>query len=182
MGALHPLPTLGTTVPPLAFLLSLLFDVRLLVKMPGSSLWLIPPATHPLHAILTTLITDTLPSLLLPPPSPSSSSSSLLPTFSPHLTLTSSIPPATYSPDPQAWLDSIPFPSSADVRVSLESVRTEDVFLRRCYLRAEFAGVRDIAAAARAAGVESEGAVGAERTAAWLEKWRTGFGPHVSLA
>ena len=144
--------------------------------MPGSSLWLVPPPTHPLHAILTTLITSSLPPILLPSPD------SRPVIFPPHLTLTSEVLPSTYAPDPQAWLDSLSFPK--DARVLFTGLRTEDVFFRRCYLRAEFAGVRGLAAAARANGVEGEGAAGGagERTAAWLESWRTGFGPHVSLA
>ena len=162
--------------------------------MPGSSLWLVPPKSHPLHDILTTLITKSLPSLI-----PSSESELPPPPFLPHLTLTSNIPPEVYSPghatDPQSWFDSLPFPAASDVHVRFESpVRSEDVFFRRCYIKAAFAGIRDLAAVSRARGVNNEEVeagsekfesgwkvrVG-ERTTAWLEEWRSAFGPHVSL-
>ena len=150
--------------------------------MPGSFLWLVPPASHPLHIILTNLITTTLPPLL--------SSSPHNPTFAPHITLTSDIPPDTHGPDPQAWLDSIPWPSrpgSVRVRLLPSGPRTDDdAFFRRCYLPVDpGGGVADLAALARAWAVEGEGEGGAEsggeRTAAWLRGWLAGFGPHVSL-
>lgn len=138
--------------------------------MPGSSLWLVPPPSHPLHDIITKLISTTIPSLFpasSPPP----------PSFSPHLTLTSNIDPAIYGTDPQAWLDSIPFPPA---RVVFERVMTQDFYYRRCYLKCAFEGLRDVAGIARAKGVEGEEAVGA-KTEAWLEEWKGAFGPHVSL-
>lgn len=146
-------------------------------KMPGSSLWLVPPPSHPLHEILTALITTTLPALFPPPPPPS---------FAPHLTLTSNIDPSTYasSSSPQAWLDALPFPSGSGVSVVFERVKTEDVFFRRCYIKAGYDGVRGVVGVARAWGVEGEGRAGGdigERTEKWLEEWRAAFGPHVSL-
>lgn len=138
--------------------------------MPGSSLWLVPPPSHPLHAVLTTLISTTIPSLFTassPPP----------PSFSPHLTLTSHIDPALYGADPKAWLDSIPFPAA---RVVFSRVMTQDVYFRRCYLQCAFEGVQDVAGMARARGVEGEDRVGS-KTKAWLAEWREAFGPHVSL-
>lgn len=138
--------------------------------MPGSSLWLVPPPSHPLHDIITKLISSTLPSLF-----PNSSSSP--PFFSPHLTLTSNIDPTVYGADPQAWLDSIPFSSA---RVVFERVMTQDFYYRRCYIKCAFESVRDVAAIARARGVEGEETVGA-KTEAWLDEWRGAFGPHVSL-
>ncbi len=140
--------------------------------MPGSSLWLVPPPSHPLHDILTELITTTIPSLLQgesPPP------------FSPHLTLTSEVPPAVYGDQPQQWLDSIPWPTKSRVSVHFGQVKTEDVFFRRCYLTARFDGVCGVASLARARGVNDEQEPGI-KTEQWLEQWRTSFGPHVSLA
>ncbi|KAF3763447.1 2, 3 cyclic phosphodiesterase [Cryphonectria parasitica EP155] len=141
--------------------------------MPGSSLWLVPPSSHPIHAILAKLISSELP-LHLPSASPPP------PLFSPHLTLTSNIDPAKYGDDPQGWLNSIPFPSSADVQVIFERVKTEDVFFRRCYISCGWDGVRDTAGIARARGVIGEETVQQETTK-WLAEWREAFGPHVSL-
>lgn len=143
--------------------------------MPGSSLWLLPPPSSPLHKTLTTLITTTLPSLL---PSESTSTTLSPSFFAPHLTLTSNISPSIYSPpstSPQAWLDSLPLPSASSVRVRFTDICTHDVFFRRCFLEvAKGNGVEELAAVARLWGVE--GGDG-ER----VEGWLGGFGPHVSL-
>ncbi|KAK0616739.1 2',3'-cyclic-nucleotide 3'-phosphodiesterase [Immersiella caudata] len=145
--------------------------------MPGSSLWLLPPPSHPLHSILSTLITTTLPSLFLS----ESSSSTLAPHFfTPHMTLTSEISPSVYGKSPQAWLDSIPFPPTSEVHVRFKDVTTQDVFYRRCYLRVRVEGVREVVGIARARGVEGEDEVG-EKTRRWVEWWMEEYGPHVSL-
>lgn len=141
--------------------------------MPGSSLWLVPVPTDPVHAVLTKLIQDDVRGQF-PATSPRP------PVFSPHLTLTSGIDPAIYGDDPQAWLDGIPLPSGADVRVEFETVKTEDVYYRRCYLKAGFDGVKGLAGIARARGVLGEGEVG-ETTEEWMAEWKRSFGPHVSL-
>ncbi|KAL1870744.1 hypothetical protein Daus18300_005064 [Diaporthe australafricana] len=141
--------------------------------MPGSSLWLTPPPTHPLHAIITKLIETALPAHF-PDDNPRP------PTFSPHLTLTSGIDPSVYGDQPQKWLDNISFPAASGAVVRFESVRSQDVYFRRCYIKCEFDGARDVAAIARARGVEGEDEVG-PKTRAWLEEWREAFGPHVSL-
>lgn len=141
--------------------------------MPGSSLWLTPPASHPLHAIITNLIETSIPAHF-PNTTPRP------PIFSPHLTLTSNVDPGIYADQPQRWLDEIPFPSAEDVNVSFEKVKTEDVFYRRCYLKCVYDGVKDVAAIARARGVEGEADVG-KITEAWLAEWQGSFGPHVSL-
>jgi 2',3'-cyclic-nucleotide 3'-phosphodiesterase len=145
--------------------------------MPGSSLWLLPPPSHPLHSILSTLVTSTLPSLL---PAESSSSTLAPHFFHPHMTLTSEISPALYGDNPQEWLDSIPFPSTSQVRVRFKDVATQDVFFRRCYLRVGVEGVREVVGIARARGVEGENEVG-EKTKRWIEWWLKEYGPHVSL-
>lgn len=143
--------------------------------MPGSSLWLTPPPSHPVYAILTKLIESTVPSHC------ADATTTRPPIFSPHLTLTSNIDPAVYGSDPQRWLDSLPFPSRSGVHVRFERVKTEDVYYRRCYIKCELEGVADIAAVARARGVEGEDAVGGEKTQNWLNEWKQSFGPHVSL-
>lgn len=145
--------------------------------MPGSSLWLVPPPDHPVHQILTDLITTTLPARF--PDVAGSSSGS--PPFSPHMTLTSNIDPAVYGSDPQAWLDSVAWPAGRDVQVRFEDVRTQDVFFRRCFVKVGVdGGVGDIAALARARGVEGEAEVG-PRTRKWFDEWTAAFGPHASL-
>ncbi|KAK8016897.1 2- 3 cyclic phosphodiesterase [Apiospora rasikravindrae] len=98
--------------------------------MPGSSLWLVPPPTHPLHATIAELIERTLPSTFPDLTGPA---------FAPHMTLTSGIDPAVYADaGPQAWLDAVPWPRAADVDVRLERVATQDIFFRRCYLKVAF--------------------------------------------
>jgi 2',3'-cyclic-nucleotide 3'-phosphodiesterase len=139
--------------------------------MPGSSLWLVPPPSHPLGQILAKLIEDALPANFPNEAGPS---------FAPHMTLTSNIPPPTYGNSPQEWLDSIPWPSQQEVKVIFESVKSEDVFFRRCYIKVAFEGVRAIAGLARARGVNGEETIGSA-TEEWLQDWKVEFGPHVSL-
>ncbi|KAK4133697.1 hypothetical protein BT67DRAFT_450106 [Trichocladium antarcticum] len=84
--------------------------------MPGSSLWLLPPArTHPLHDVLATLIARTLPARF--PHASSSTDPRVAPHFfPPHVTLTSGIAPDRYllagedgrrGEGPQAWLEGV---------------------------------------------------------------------------
>lgn len=141
--------------------------------MPGSSLWLVPSPSHPLHAIITKLITDFLPAQF-------ANATPRPPAFAPHLTLTSNIDPAIYGDNPQKWLDSIPFASCSDVKVEFDRVKTEDVYFRRCYIKCEFEGVKSVAGIARARGVLGEDGIG-DVTKKWLSEWKESFGPHVSL-
>ncbi|KAK5662343.1 hypothetical protein OQA88_8253 [Cercophora sp. LCS_1] len=145
--------------------------------MAGSSLWLVPPPSHPLCTILELLIKEALPSIF---PAESTSETLSPHFFSPHLTLTSDISPAIYGSDPQGWLDSIPWPSGDQVRVRFETVLSQDVFYRRCYLKVGQDGVRGLAALARARGVYGEDVPG-EKTKEWIEWWEKAFGAHVSL-
>ncbi|KAI0125025.1 2',3'-cyclic-nucleotide 3'-phosphodiesterase [Xylariales sp. AK1849] len=140
--------------------------------MPGLSLWLVPSTTHPLYAILAKLISETLPAEFSDEKGPS---------FIPHLTLTSDISDSTYKEEgPQRWLDSIPWPVSHDIKVRFKTVKTQDVFVRRCYIQVDFDGVKNVSGIARARGVNDEKEVG-EKTERWFEEWKTAFGPHVSL-
>lgn len=179
--------------------------------MPGSSLWLVPPPTHPVHRALSTLVQSTLPARFPTEAGPASTSGgpqgAVAPHFfAPHMTLTSEVDPSRYGDDPQGWLDSIePWPSSAAgaagfPRVRFERVATQDVFFRRCFVRVGFDGVRALAGLARERGVSRSAAsdeggrstAGAgdgewgssrfgEETERWLERWRKEYGPHVSL-
>ncbi|KAK4248070.1 2',3'-cyclic-nucleotide 3'-phosphodiesterase [Corynascus novoguineensis] len=165
--------------------------------MPGSSLWLLPPESHPLNPILKNHITTTLPAAF---PREAASSPRVVPHFFPaHVTLTSAIPPEVYGDDPQGWLDRLPFPGGTEtgtgtgkerrVKVRFERIASQDVFYRRCFVKVEFDGVREVAGVARAAGVLGEevkvGADGevsfGEETEKWLSSWREEFGPHLSL-
>jgi 2',3'-cyclic-nucleotide 3'-phosphodiesterase len=161
--------------------------------MPGSSLWLLPPESHPLYAILAKLIELTVPDILFtaPPPSavpaaPSSDARASATTepvlFAPHMTLTSEIPPDVYGDDPQVWLDSLPFPAETPV-VKFLDVHTQDVFFRRCYVSVGYGGVEAVTATARAWGVYNAAGDDAAQSKAteWLIWWREAYGPHVSL-
>lgn len=139
--------------------------------MPGSSLWLIPPKSHPLYQILSDLINKTLPSTFPENAGPS---------FSPHMTLTSNISPSVYGDEPQKWLDSVPWPAAKDVKVKFTTIAGQDAYVRNCYIQVEFDDVRSIVGIARARGVEGEDAIGS-KTEKWFGEWRAAFGPHVSL-
>ncbi|KAK4221540.1 putative cyclic phosphodiesterase [Podospora fimiseda] len=144
--------------------------------MPGSSLWLLPPPSHPLFPLLSTLISSTLPLNF-----PLLTSSPLLPKhfFTPHMTLTSDISPQTYSSDPQEWLDSIPFPFAKEIKVRFTRIKSQDFFYRRCFIGVEYEGIDSVVAKAREYGVEGVGEQ--EKVREWLGWWREAFGGHVSL-
>ncbi|KAF2691108.1 2',3'-cyclic-nucleotide 3'-phosphodiesterase [Lentithecium fluviatile CBS 122367] len=136
--------------------------------MPGSSLWLIPPSTHPLHSHLTSLIQQT---------SKHFSSSHL---FIPHITLTSEIAPSTYGSDPQKWLDSLSFPRGGAVQVRFGELASEDIFVRKLYIKVRkegegSEGLKELAAVARR---EVEGFAGEREAGEWVERR---WGPHLSL-
>ncbi|GAB1316124.1 hypothetical protein MFIFM68171_06334 [Madurella fahalii] len=146
--------------------------------MPGSSLWLLPPQSHPLHTALSTLISRTLPARF---PREAASSASVSPHFfAPHVTLTSEVAPSRYGADPQAWLDGMVGrwraagaggcgsgsgsgggggggddggSDSPAVKVRFERVATQDVFFRRCFIGVGFEGVKGLAGCAREWGV-----------------------------
>ncbi|KAH9865859.1 2',3'-cyclic nucleotide 3'-phosphodiesterase [Plenodomus biglobosus] len=106
--------------------------------MPGSSLWLLPPPTHPLNTVLPTLISQTSEHFNSPH------------RFLPHVTLTSDISASSYSSDPQAWLDALALPSADSVAVTFEELGSEDVFVRKLYIRcAKTDGLKDLASACR---------------------------------
>jgi 2',3'-cyclic-nucleotide 3'-phosphodiesterase len=149
----------------------------------GCSVWLVPPATHPLHATLTTLIHKTLPAVW------ENHSPEPLPAFTPHLTLTSGLPESLtaaaaasllatlsrpFEPAPAARADD-GFPAPA--RVGFAGLSVGDRWATRVHLRvvkagAQAGGLRRLAAGAR---LEAAGEAGARE---WVEgTWM----PHVSL-
>ncbi|KAK4456573.1 putative cyclic phosphodiesterase [Cladorrhinum samala] len=144
--------------------------------MTGSSLWLLPPPSHPLSSILKELITAKIPSHF-----PHLTSSPSLPPsfFEAHMTLTSEIPPSAYGSNPQAWLDSIPFPPAEQVKLRFGRIKSQDVFHRRCFVSVEYDGVKKVVAKAREHGVEGAGEE--DKVDKWLEWWRNEYGAHVSL-
>ncbi|KAK1782415.1 2',3'-cyclic-nucleotide 3'-phosphodiesterase [Copromyces sp. CBS 386.78] len=149
--------------------------------MPGSSLWLTPPPSHPLYPILSFLISQRLPSDF--PSEAGAADARLAPEyFAPHMTLSSGISPGLYGDDPQRWLDSIPWPSADEIKVRFEGINSQDTYYRRCYAKVKLdVGIKKIAGLARARGVNGEEDANGEKTQEWLEWWRKEFGPHVSL-
>ncbi|KAF1956082.1 2',3'-cyclic-nucleotide 3'-phosphodiesteras-like protein [Byssothecium circinans] len=132
--------------------------------MPCSSLWLLPPPSHPLTAHLTALIQKTSSHFHSPH------------LFIPHITLTSDIKLSACLLDPQAWLNGIQFPEAADVEVRLKGVASEDVFVRKLYIVVEKeGGIGEMAMRARR---EVEGFGEEGRAERWVEE---DFGPHLSL-
>lgn len=132
--------------------------------MPGSSLWLLPPKSHPLNDILSSLIDQT------------SSRFSSPHKFIPHVTLTSEISPSTYSSDPQKWLDSLQLPTPSLVQVRFEKLASEDVFVRKLYIKCnKTEGLEKLAARCRLKVVGFEGEDIATNWA--MEK----YNPHLSL-
>lgn len=128
--------------------------------MPGSSLWLLPPATSTLTKTLQTLISSSIPSLFpttSPPP----------PDFIPHITLTSHITPTPS--DPQAWLDKLSLPDLEAV-VILHPVVGEIYFQKLTLACAKSKGLTALAKACR------EQAVGDDADA-----FAEGYYPHLSL-
>ncbi|KAF1831883.1 2, 3 cyclic phosphodiesterase [Decorospora gaudefroyi] len=96
--------------------------------MPGSSLWLLPPADHPLNNTLPTLIDETSKQFKSPH------------RFLPHVTITSQISPPLYGSEPQAWLESLELPSGSSVEVKFEGLGSEEAFLRKLYIKCRKTG------------------------------------------
>ncbi|KAF2496102.1 2, 3 cyclic phosphodiesterase [Lophium mytilinum] len=131
--------------------------------MPGSSLWLLPPPSHPLTPLLTSLISKTSTRFSSPY------------TFLPHVTLTSDIPSSIYSSDPQAWLDELAkrFPPAAEVSVQFEKLEVGNIFVKKITVRVRKDGVSGLAKIAREV---------VEARAGEAEKWvEEAYLPHLSL-
>lgn len=133
--------------------------------MPGSSLWLLPPESHPLNEKLITLINRTASHF---------GSKDL---FIPHVTLTSDlVKPSSYGPEPQRWLDSLDLPAGGDVKVEFEKLSSEDVYFRKLYIKCQKTkGLKALATVCR----KQVGGYEDERIARkWAEET---YNPHASL-
>jgi 2',3'-cyclic-nucleotide 3'-phosphodiesterase len=132
--------------------------------MPGSSLWLLPPADHPLNEVLPRLIDKTSEQFHSPH------------RFLHHVTLTSEISPSKYGSDPQAWLESLDLPAGNDVRITFERLGSDDAFYRKLYIKCEKnEGIKQLAHQCRkhVDGFEEE-----NKLKAWTEEQ---YMPHLSL-
>jgi 2',3'-cyclic-nucleotide 3'-phosphodiesterase len=134
--------------------------------MPGSSLWLLPPSSHALQPVFTSLIRKT--SSIFNSPH----------LFIPHITLTSSVSPSTYEPDPQRWLDNLALPSlesEPSVHVGFKGLESKDIFVKKLYVQVEKPGLEKLARVTRmtVAGYEDP-----EVAKKWVEEE---YKPHLSL-
>lgn len=136
-------------------------------RMPGSSLWLVPPENSELYKAIHNLIIDQVPSIY-PATSP--------PHFAPHVTLTSavSIPD---SETPEQGLNSIQLPESIkDLDVGIRQVEVGSIFVKKITMRCDKQlELCELAASCRMAGVQGVDAQSAQR---WVEEE---YSPHCSL-
>ncbi|KAI9722223.1 MAG: hypothetical protein M1812_001695 [Candelaria pacifica] len=134
--------------------------------MGAQSLWLVPPADHPIHNVLSNLITTQIPSLpgITPPP----------PNFPPHITLTTGIP--LDLEDPQRWLDDMDLGNATQTDVRLLQLDSDDHYFKRVTLRVEMAGVQALASRVRKAKANLIGKPIKDAD----EEGKT-FSPHLSL-
>jgi 2',3'-cyclic-nucleotide 3'-phosphodiesterase len=137
--------------------------------MPGSSLWLVPPVNHPLHATLSKLISRDIPSRL------AQYQTDTFPCFTPHLTLTSDI--LELPKDPQAWLDALNLPKAEQVKISIVELDQGDLWTKKLFLRAEKESLKKIWRVCRDV-VESPGEKTTEKVQKWVEHT---WDPHISL-
>lgn len=133
--------------------------------MPGSSLWLLPPESHPLNEKLVSLISSTASRF---------GSADL---FIPHITLTSDlVNPASYGSEPQIWIDSLDLPGGDNVRVEFDKLSSEDVYFRKLYIKCHKSkGLKALATVCRKQVADHEHEDTARK---WAEET---YNPHVSL-
>lgn len=132
--------------------------------MPGSSLWLLPPASHPLNNLLSTLIDKTSSHFHSPH------------RFLPHVTLTSEINASAYESDPQAWLDSLNIQLGSKILVKFQRLHSEHVFVRKLYIKCEKAG--GLVLLAQRCRQQIQGFEEIEKAEKWAKESYT---PHLSL-
>jgi 2',3'-cyclic-nucleotide 3'-phosphodiesterase len=131
--------------------------------MPGSSLWLVPPADHPITNILSSLIKKTTTHFHSPH------------LFIPHVTLTSNINPSSHSGNPQQWLDALDLPKGEHVVVRFGNLQSEDAFFKKLYINVDKIGVQELGMRARQT---VEGFEEKEKAREWAENE---YKPHNSL-
>ncbi|KAF1930988.1 2',3'-cyclic-nucleotide 3'-phosphodiesterase [Didymella exigua CBS 183.55] len=133
--------------------------------MPGSSLWLLPPDSHPLNERLASLINSTASHF---------NSTDL---FVPHVTLTSDLVNlSSYGSEPQTWIDSLDLPGGGDVKIEFEELNSEDVYFRKLYIKCQKTeGLKALAKACRKQVSDHEDEGIARK---WAEET---YNPHVSL-
>ncbi|KAF2084479.1 2',3'-cyclic-nucleotide 3'-phosphodiesterase, partial [Saccharata proteae CBS 121410] len=141
----------------------------------GCSLWLVPPKSSTLYSVLSDIITTTLPEQF-----PNDS----IPTFVPHVTLTSNINPSLFTDSideeeqqkgAEAWLKKLDLPTAKQVEVTFQGLDVGQVFFKKLTLRVNKSGLAKLALVSRKDGVEG----GNEEPARdWLE---SSYGPHCSL-
>jgi 2',3'-cyclic-nucleotide 3'-phosphodiesterase len=135
-----------------------------ILAMPGSSLWFLPPTAHPLDSKLSILI-DQISTRFESPHR-----------FLPHVTITSEILASKYLDNPQAWLDSLQIQSVGDVGVKFEKLASEDVKVRKLYIKCEKAeGLKKLAVVCRR---EVDGFHEEEKATQWAAD---NYNPHLSL-
>lgn len=97
--------------------------------------------------------------------------------FIPHVTLTSDlVKVSTYGTEPQKWIESLDLPTGGDVRVEFEKLDSEEVYVRKLYIKCrKNEGVKALAVVCRkqVAGYEEE-----EIARKWADET---YNPHVSL-
>ncbi|KAA8894865.1 2',3'-cyclic-nucleotide 3'-phosphodiesterase, partial [Sphaerosporella brunnea] len=130
-----------------------------------ASLWLVPPADSALESALQKLISDTLPAHF--------AATEQVPSFAPHLTLTSNLP-KEFS-NPQEVLSQITVSSLPEV--IFKSVNVGDFFFTRLTLHTEKTASL-VALAQQCRRKFSEGCTSDREAEAWAQNV---FTPHVSL-
>lgn len=130
--------------------------------MPGSSLWLLPPSSHPLNSLLPTLIDKTSTHFNSPH------------RFLPHVTLTSEIDPSAYGSDPKAWLDSLDI--QLEVSLEFEKLGSENAFFRGLYIKCQKTDT--LITLARRCRQQVSGFEQTDKAGKWVKE---SYIPHLSL-
>jgi len=129
---------------------------------------------HQVHDTLTHLIDHTVPSIFSETPN--------LPTFIPHVTLTSDIDLFSLKPNPSAWLERLAIPQVEDVKVKFQSVEVGQTFTKKLFVRCEKSGLEGLGELCRWQAVESPGGISGDDGRNRAEAWAEGiWDPHLSL-
>ena len=139
-----------------------------------ASLWLVPKDKHPFTTCVQELISDTVPSKF-------DATSKKHDDFTPHVTMTSNVDPATTyeKSSPQEWLDSLPLPEFKqeydEVEIELDHLEPGDSY----YTKLSIIASHDDNLSKLAAICHREGS---QMSDADAQKWaKTEYTPHLSL-